>query len=120
VNGQTRTYVPGNAIDGDFATFWNDDTEAAYPDVLTITSPSAVTLSGVDLGSFPDGVPADFTVATWNGPAWVQQAQVTGNGQLYRWIRFAAPVTTSQVQLTVTRDQDTLAGEFTRISELAP
>jgi hypothetical protein len=29
VNGQTRTYVPGNAIDGDFATFWNDDTEAA-------------------------------------------------------------------------------------------
>jgi hypothetical protein len=59
-------------------------------------------------------------VATWNGSAWVQQAQVTGNGQLYRWIRFAAPVTSRQVQLTVTLDQDTLAGEFTRISELAP
>jgi alpha-L-rhamnosidase len=71
-------------------------------------------------GSFPDGVPADFAVATWNGSAWVQQAQVTGNSQLYRWIRFAAPVTSRQVQLTVTLDQDTLAGEFTRISELAP
>ncbi len=120
VNGQTRTYVPGNAIDGDLSTFWNDANPATYPAVLTITSPSAVTLSGLAFASFPDGVPVDFTVSTWNGSAWVQQAQVTGNDLVDRWIPFAAPVSTSQVQLTVTLDQDAYSGEFTRVAELDP
>jgi hypothetical protein len=120
VNGQTRTYVPGNAIDGDLSTFWNDANPATYPAVLTITSPSAVTLPGLAFASFPDGVPVDFTVSTWNGSAWVQQAQVTGNGLVDRWIPFAAPVSTSQVQLTVTLDQDAYSGEFTRVAELDP
>jgi alpha-L-rhamnosidase len=38
VNGQVRTYVPGNAIDGDLATFWNDANPATYPALLTVTS----------------------------------------------------------------------------------
>ena len=120
VNGQVRTYVPGNAIDGDLATFWNDANPATYPAMLTVTSPAAVTLSGIAFASFADGVPADFTVSTWNGSAWVQQAVVTGNDQVYRWIPFAAPVSTTQVQITVTKDQAAYAGEFTRVSELDP
>jgi hypothetical protein len=120
VNGQARTYVPGNAIDGDLSTFWNDATPATYPAVLTITSPSAVTLSGVDFASSVDGVPADFTIATWNGSTWVQQAQVTGNDQVDRWVPFAAPVTTSGVRFTATLDQNTPSGEFTRVAELDP
>ena len=64
VNGQVRTYNPRNAIDGNLATFWNDDTAGAYPDVLTITSPSPVTLSGIALASNSDGVPVDFVVDT--------------------------------------------------------
>ena len=70
VNGQVRTYVPGNAIDGDVSTFWNDANPATYPAVLTVTSPAAVTLTGMAFGSSADGVPEDFTVSTWNGSAW--------------------------------------------------
>jgi alpha-L-rhamnosidase len=120
VNGQTRTYVPQNAIDGDLSTFWNDANPATYPATLTITSPSAVTLSGLAFASFPDGVPVDFTVSSWNGSAWVQQAQVSGNDQVDRWIPFKTPVSTTRVQLTVTKDQPAYAGEFTRVAELDP
>lgn len=88
--------------------------------MLTVTSPSAVTLSGLAFASFPDGVPVDFTVSTWNGSAWVQQAQVTGNDQVDSWMPFTAPVSTTQVQLTVTKDQPACSGEFTRVAELAP
>jgi alpha-L-rhamnosidase len=87
VNGQVRTYVPGNAIDGNPSTFWND---------------------------------ANPAISTWDGIAWVQQAQVTGNDLVDRWIPFAAAVATTQVQLTVTLDQNAYAGEFTRVAELDP
>jgi hypothetical protein len=120
VNGQVRTYGPGNAIDGDLTTFWNDANPATYPAVLTVTSPSAITLPGVALASSADGVPVDFTVSTWNGSAWVQQVKVSGNARVDRWIPFAAPVSTTQVQITVTQDQPAYAGEFTRVAELAP
>jgi len=120
VNGQVRTYVPANAIDGNLATFWNDANPATYPAVLAITSPSAVTLPGIALASFPDGVPVDFAVATWNGSAWVPQAQVTGRDSVDRWIPFAAPVSTTSVQLTVTLAQNAYSGEFTRVAELDP
>ena len=65
-------------------------------------------------------MPEDFTVSTWNGSAWVQRAAITGNSQVYRWILFTAPVSTIQVQITVTKDLPAYAGEFTRISELDP
>jgi alpha-L-rhamnosidase len=116
VNGATRTYVAANTIDGNYQTFWNDDTQNVYPDTLTITAPSPTTLSGVGFASFPDGVPTDFTVRTWNGSAWVTQAGVSGNSSVYRWIPFATPVTTSQVQVVVTGTQD----GFTRVAELTP
>jgi alpha-L-rhamnosidase len=120
VNGVTRTYVPDNAIDGNLSTFWNSGTPGQYPDILTVTSPTAVTLSGVDFASFPDGVPIDFTISTWNGSAWVQQASITGNDRVDRWISFAAPVTTTQVELTATLDSPAYAGEYTRVAELDP
>ena len=72
VNGVVRTYVPGNAIDGNLSTFWNDANPATYPAVLTVTSPSVVTLNGVAFASFADGVPVDFTVSTWSGSTWGQ------------------------------------------------
>jgi hypothetical protein len=45
-NGQPRTHVAGNAIDGNTDTFWNDANPATYPATLTITAPSAVSLRG--------------------------------------------------------------------------
>jgi alpha-L-rhamnosidase len=117
VDGATRTYEPANAIDTNLATFWNDDTQGAYPDTLTVTAPSAVSLTGVGFASISDGVPTAFTVQTWDGTQWVTQADVTGNTALSRRIPFAAAVSTTQVRVVVTADQD---GAFTRVAELTP
>ena len=118
-NGQTRTYYASNAIDGNLSTFWNNANSGEFPDTLTITSPSAVTLDGVGFASIVDGVPTDFQVQTWNGTAWVTNAQVSGNSSLYLWIPFTAPVTTTQVQVIVTASQPQ-NGNYTRIAELTP
>ena len=119
-DGRPRTYVPGNAIDGDTDTFWNDDTFGAYPDVLTITAPAPVDLPGITLLSNSDGVPQDFTVETWDGSAWQAAATVTGNAEIKRQVPFAAPVHTSQVRITVTADQGSGRGDFTRVNEIYP
>jgi alpha-L-rhamnosidase len=66
-----------------------------------------------------DGVPTDFTVQTWDGAAWVTQAQVSGNTEVTRWIPFASSVSTTQVRLVVTASQ-TQNGNFTRVAELTP
>jgi Bacterial alpha-L-rhamnosidase 6 hairpin glycosidase domain len=118
-NGQTRTYDPGNAIDADLATFWNDDTGGAFPDSLTVTTPAPVSLAGVGFASLVDGVPTDFTVQSWDGTQWVNQATVAGSSALYRWIPFATTVSTTQVRIVVTASQ-TQNGNFTRIAELTP
>ncbi len=116
VDGATRTYLASNAIDGNPSTFWNDDTQGQYPDTLTVSAPSAVSLHGVGFASISDGVPTDFTVQAWDGSQWVTEATVSGNSSLGRWIPFASPVTTTQVRVVVTGTQD----GFTRIAELSP
>jgi alpha-L-rhamnosidase len=116
VDGAERTYVAANAIDGNLATFWNDDTADQWPDTLTVTAPSAVPLAGIGFGSFVDGVTTAFTVQTWDGAQWVTQATVAGNTDVYRWIPFGATVSTSQVRVVVTSAQNI----FSRISELTP
>jgi hypothetical protein len=118
-NGQVRTYDPGNAIDADLATFWNDDTAGAFPDSLTVTAPTPVALTGVGFASLVDGVPTDFSVQTWDGSGWVTQATVAGNNALYRWIPFPATVSTTQVRVVVTATQ-TQNGNFSRLAEVTP
>jgi hypothetical protein len=119
-NGTTTTYDASNAIDGDPTTFWNDDTQGAYPDVLTITVPQAAALPGITLLSNSDGVPVDFTVDTWDGAQWVNAATITGNSAVQVVAPFTAPVSTTQVRITVTQDQNTPQGEFTRVNEVYP
>jgi hypothetical protein len=119
-DGRPRTYVPGNAIDGDTDTFWNDDTLGAYPDVLTVTAPGAVALPGITVLSNTDGVLRDFTVDTWDGSAWQSAATVTGNSAVQLRVPFAPPVETTQVRLTVTADQSSGKGDFTRATRSIP
>lgn len=119
-NGQPRTYVPGNAIDGNTDTFWNDASPDTYPAWLQITSPAPVSLPGITLLSNSDGVPEDYTVATWNGTAWVTQATVTGNSAVEREVPFPQTVSTTQVLITVTLDQSSPEGDYTRINEVYP
>lgn len=116
VDGQTRTYLAANAVDGNLATFWNDDTPNGYPDTLTVTAPSPVALHGVGFASMSDGVPTDFTVQAWDGSQWVTGATVSGNTAVSRWIPFATAVTTDRVRVVVTAAQNT----FSRIAELTP
>jgi alpha-L-rhamnosidase len=116
-NGQTRTYYASNAIDGDLATFWNDDTAGQFPDTLTVTAP--VTLDGVGFASIVDGVPTDFTVQTWDGTQWTTQATVAGSSALYQWVPFNSAVSTTQVRVIVAASQSQ-NGNFTRIAELTP
>lgn len=116
VGGMMRTYLASNALDGDPATFWNDDTADAYPDSLTVSSPTAGEVRGVGLTSHPDGVPTDFTVQTWDGAQWLTQATITGNTEVSRWIPFTAPVSTTKVRVEITGAQ----ASFSRIAELTP
>ncbi|MCU1686398.1 MAG: alpha-L-rhamnosidase [Amycolatopsis sp.] len=119
-NGQPRTYVPGNAIDGNPSTFWNDANPDTYPAVLTLTSPQSVTLLGITVLSNSDGVPQDFTVDAWDGSQWQQVGSVTGNTAIQRSVPFAAPVMATQVRITVTKNQATGKGNYTRVSEVYP
>ncbi|MEW1687571.1 family 78 glycoside hydrolase catalytic domain [Streptomyces sp. NPDC091265] len=112
VDGATRTYVAANAVDGNPATFWNDDTQGQYPDTLTVTTPSPVTLHGIGLTSVSDGVPTDFTVQAWDGSQWVTAATVAHNSVTERWIPFDSAMTTAKVRVVVTGTQD----GFTRIA----
>jgi hypothetical protein len=118
-NGQVRTYDASNAVDGDLATFWNNADSGEFPDTLTVTAPSAVTLHGVGFASIVDGVPTDFTVQTWDGTQWVTQASMSGNSALYRWIPFASASTTTQVRVVVTASQ-LQNGDYARVAELTP
>ena len=119
-DGRPRTYDARNAVDGDLDTFWNDDTERAFPDTLTITTPAPGELSGVTVVSSTDGAPADFTVDAWVDSAWRTAATVTGNSEVQRAVRFDAPVTTARVRITVTSAQDLGRGVFTRVNEVWP
>jgi alpha-L-rhamnosidase len=116
VDGQRRTYVAANAIDGNLATFWNDDTPDAYPDTLTITAPSPAPRRGVGFASFPDGVVTDFTVQTWDGTQWTTQASVSGNTAVARWVPFSSTVSTAAVRIVVTSAHNV----FSRVAELTP
>lgn len=119
-DGQDRTYDPSNAIDGDASTFWNDDTLAAYPDILTIIAPSTLDLAGITLLSNTDGVPVDFTVETLQGDTWSLAGTITGNSAVQVPVQFASTISTTGIRITVTLDQALASGEYTRINEVYP
>lgn len=96
------------------------DTEGEYPDTLTITSPVAVTLDGIILLSYDDGVPVDFTVDTNNGSGWTQGAGITGNSKVLQFVKFPRSLLCLQLRVNVMLAQKVPFGEFTRISELSP
>jgi hypothetical protein len=120
-DGQARTYDPSNAIDGDVTTFWNDNTLAEYPDILTIMTPSALDLTGITVLSNSDGVPVDFTVETFQNASWSLAGTITGNSAIQIQVPFDQPtVDVTGIRITVTLDQALSSGEYTRINEVYP
>ncbi|WNI21972.1 alpha-L-rhamnosidase C-terminal domain-containing protein [Streptomyces sp. ITFR-16] len=119
-DGQPRTYDASHAIDGDPQTFWNDDTQGAFPDVLTVTLPAERELSGITIVSNSDGVPTDFTVDVWHENAWKRAATRSDNDVIQCAVPFTAPLPATRVRITVSGVQDTPSGAFTRINEVWP
>ncbi|MGM0353978.1 alpha-L-rhamnosidase-related protein [Streptomyces sp. ECR3] len=120
-DGNHRTYDAANAIDGDPETFWNDDTERGFPDVLTLTVPAPIELSGITVVSNADGVPTAFTVeAGRQGGGWETVGTVADNDVVQCAVPFSRTVTTDRLRLTVTAAQDTGKGVFTRVNEVWP
>ena len=97
-NGQPTTYVPDNAIDGNTEHVLERREPRHLPGVAADHVAAPVSLPGITVLSNSDGVPVDYTVATWNGTAWVTQATVTGNTAIERAVPFPATVTTTQVR----------------------
>ncbi|WP_425827057.1 discoidin domain-containing protein [Streptomyces fractus] len=122
-DGTPRTYDASHAVDGDRDTFWNDDTEGAFPDVLTIQLPEERELSGITVISNRDGVPRAFTVEAWYDDAWHAAATVSDNDVIQCAVPFSTTVSASKVskvRITVTAVQQTSQGAFTRINEVWP
>ncbi|MCS7476352.1 alpha-L-rhamnosidase C-terminal domain-containing protein [Umezawaea endophytica] len=117
--GQPRTYYAANSIDRTPTTFWNDASPGQFPDTLTLTTPTPITLNGIGFQSIVDGVVTDFTIQTWDGTTWTTQSTTTGNTDLTRWLPFTQPVTTTQLRFTATASQPQ-NGNYTRVAELTP
>ena len=120
-DGQLRTYDPQNAIDGNVTTFWNDNTLAQYPDILTIITPDPLDLKGITVLSNTDGVPIDFTVQALQNGTWSLAGTVTGNSAVQIPVPFEQEILgVTGIQITVTLDQNLASAEFTRINEVYP
>jgi hypothetical protein len=114
------TFDPGNALDGDDETYWNDD--GTTPAWLEISTPAPVTLPGLTFTSSPNGAPADFQIQTWDAAtsSWVTQVTVTDNSAVQVSELFPAPVTTQDVRIYITLNQSLGYGQFSRIAEVYP
>ena len=116
------SFVPGNAIDGDTGSYWNDAMQGSTNSWLEVSTPAPVTLPGLTLLFDNHGVPIDFQMQTWDAATgqWVTQMSVTGNSSLEVARLFPAPVTTQHVRIFVTLNQNIGYGQYTRINEVYP
>lgn len=115
-------YYPEYAIDGDPETYWNDNTEGAYPDVLTILPSKPVDLSVLSFVFNADGVPVNFEVSVMvtGSSSWTLVQNVTRNHALSYQVDLPSTLTVSKVRITVTLDEDRMKGRYTRIAEVYP
>lgn len=113
-----KHYEPALAIDGDTTTYWNNATAGHFPEVLTITSPTPVTLPGITVASYASGYIDSYTVETLDGSDWVAQGGVSGASGPTTQVQFANSVTTTSVRITVTATH--VANDYVRITEVYP
>ena len=116
------TFDPANALDANPSTYWNNATEGDTQSWLEISSPSPVTLPGITLDFDANGVPIDFEIQTWDATtsAWDTQTSVSGNHATEVARLFPAPVTTQNVRIYITLDEDKGYGQYSRVNEVYP
>ena len=123
VSGSGHNFVPSNALgEGGPEAYWNNATAGSTHSWLEVSTPSPVTLSAVTLNFDANGVPVDFFVQTWDAATgtWVTEVTVTNNGSTTVAEQFSAPVQTQHLRIYITLDQNTIHGQFSRISGVFP
>jgi hypothetical protein len=119
--GQFRTYHPSNAIDGDVATFWYDDTPGSHPDILTVLAPCVMDLPGITILLNGEGVPVDMTVEVLQSDgSWVLAGAVKNNEAPRIQVPFVPTIRAHGVRVSVTQDQFSSPREITKINEVWP
>lgn len=114
-------YDVSKVLDGDLSTFWNDNSQGAFPDWVEVTSPQAVELPGITVVGNADGGPRDFVVTALVGGAMREVATVTGNSDLQTYVAFDAPVSTTRIRISVSATWDTTPWPgWTRVGEIHP
>ena len=117
-----QTFVPSNAMDGNPATYWNNANVGSTHSWLEISTPAPVTLPGSTFLSSSNGAPADFQIQTLGlrhrAPG--HPGQRDGNSSVSVARLFPAPVTTQHVRIDITLDEQTGAGQNSRIAEAYP
>jgi hypothetical protein len=119
--GRAQTYHPSNAIDGDVATFWFDDTPSSNHDILTVLAPSVMDLPGITILSSGESMPAGLTVEVLQDDGlWILAGAITNNDVARIQVPFISTIRAHGVRITVVRDQLSAPGETTRINEVWP
>lgn len=122
-----RTYDASNVMDGDNATFWNDDTSYVWPDTISLALPisSNVNLTGLSILSSVDGYITNFNVSVLHGQTWTTTHQIQNASQVETELSFfGLDVANSNgvledvlgLSIVVLGSQN----EFSRIAEIRP
>lgn len=120
-NGQARTYHPSNAIDGDVATYWVEDTAGSYPYILIVLAPSVMDLPGITILSSGGGVPVNLTVEVLQcDRSWVLAGAITNNEAARIQVPFIPTIRAHGVRISITQDQLSSQREATKINEVWP
>ncbi len=116
-----RVYHPSNFIDGNPATFWKVDMPGVYPDVITVLVPNMIDLPGITILSSGAGVPVDMMVEILQSSgSWVMAGAVTNSKVTRIQIPFTPTIRAHGVRISISQDQSSPSGEYTRIHEVWP
>jgi 3-methyladenine DNA glycosylase Mpg len=134
----SSAFPPGSALDGDrvgrkwgAGGAWADATAGQGPDWLEVDFPVSRTITEIDVFSLQDNInapvqptlattcavycPADFSVQTWNGLAWVSVPGGDIVGNTHVWTKVAVPnIFTNRIRVLVT----TPRASYSRIVEV--
>ena len=112
-------FDPSNAIDGDQATKWNDDTDGGWPDWLQITPSTPLNLSGIIVVS-GDGWMTSYNVSVSPTSSTDDMIVVATENHIDTFqttVTFSEPVHCAHLQITVFGSQQ---NDFSRIYEIYP
>lgn len=115
----TVAYFDKYAIDGDTASFWNDNTPHSFPDNLTITFPHALTLGGISLISRYEGWPTDYQIQTlMSDNSWKRAVENSNVSSVISITHFSPSISCFAIQISINNGSAADNFSCSRISEV--